>query len=68
VTPSTSATAQAAPRMLPGGTMIQHSSTTVLGGPSGDASGTKTEITRYWVNVPANAQSNAAFQRWQHLK
>jgi hypothetical protein len=68
VQPSTTTTAQPSPRLLPGGAMLQYSSTTVMGGPSGEASGTKTEITRYWVNVPANATSNADFQRWQRLK
>jgi hypothetical protein len=67
VIPSTSTTAASA-HLLPGGAMVQRSSTTVLGGPAGDASGTKTEVTTYWVNVPKNAQNRYDFQSWQSLK
>lgn len=67
VTPSTSVAVQSH-HLLPGGAMVQRSSTTVLGGPSGDAAGTKTEVTTYWANVPANAPGRYDFQRWQSLK
>ena len=67
VTPSTSVAVPSA-HMLPGGAMVQSSSTTVLGGPSGDVSGTKTEVNTYWVNVPANAPNRYDFQSWQSLK
>jgi hypothetical protein len=67
VTPSTSVTT-ASHRLTPGGAMVQRSSTTVMGGPSGDATGTRTEITTYWANVPANAPRRHDFQRWQALK
>ena len=67
VTPSTSVAAQSH-RLLPGGAMVERSSTTVLGGPSGDAAGTKTQVTTYWANVPANAAGRYDFQRWQSLK
>jgi hypothetical protein len=29
---------------------------------------TRTVVTRYWVNVPPNVQTDAEFQRWQRLK
>lgn len=69
VIPSTS-TAVGVPstRLLPGGAMVQHSSSTTLGGPSGNVSGTKTEVTTYWANVPADAPRDGNFQRWQRLK
>lgn len=67
VLPHTSVAVPSA-NLLPGGAMVQHSSTTTLGGPSGTVSGSKTEVTTYWVNVPADANSNANFQRWQRLK
>lgn len=54
--------------LLPGGAMVQHSSTTVLGGPSGDVAGTKTVINSYWANVPADVTRDGNFQRWQQLK
>lgn len=66
VAPATSV--KPAPHLLPGGAMVQHGSTTVLGGPSGNVAGTKTEITTYWVNVPADAPRDASFRRWQSLK
>jgi len=67
VTPSTSVSMESH-RLLPGGAMVQRSSTTVLGGPSGGAAGSKTQVTTYWANVPANAQGRYDFQRWQQLK
>ena len=67
VIPSTSV-AVPSRHLLPGGAMVQQSSTTVLGGPSGDVAGTKTEINTYWANVPADAQRDANFHRWQQLK
>src|SRR4051812_47501093 len=45
VTPSTSVAVPTA-NLLPGGVMAPAGSTTVLGGPSGDASGTQTVTTR----------------------
>lgn len=68
VTPSTTVVAAPKPHLLPGGSLVQHSQTTVLGGPSGTAAGTKTEVTTYWANVPADAPRDASFQRWQRLK
>jgi hypothetical protein len=67
VTPSTETSVPSA-NLLPGGAMVQRSSTTVLGGPSGSASGTKSVVTDYWVNVPPGAASRADFQRWQSLR
>ena len=55
-----------APRLLSGGTIVQHSSTTTMGA-AGPAT-TKTIVTRSWVNVPANAESRGDFKRWQALK
>lgn len=47
---------------LPGAVMAQAgSSTTVMGN-------TTTTTTRYWVNVPADVQRDASFQRWQALR
>jgi hypothetical protein len=54
--------------LLPGGAMVQHSSTTVLGGPSGDVAGSKTVINSYWANVPADVTRDDNFRRWQQLK
>ena len=68
VMPSTVATAMPQHHLLPGGTMVQRSSTTVLGGPAPGVSGTKTEVTTYWANVPADAGRDGNFQRWQSLK
>jgi hypothetical protein len=67
VTPSTSV-AVPSRHLLPGGAMVQRSSTTVLGGPSGDVAGTRTEISTYWANVPADAPNRYDFQRWQSLR
>ena len=67
VIPSTASAVPSA-QLMPGGAMIQRSSTTVLGGPAGDVSGTKTVVTDYWVNVPAGAQNRSDFNRWQSLK
>lgn len=62
-------TASAVPsaRLMPGGAMVPYSSTTTLGGPAGNVSGSKTVTTRYWVNVPPDAQQRLDFQRWQRL-
>ena len=68
VTPSTSAEVMPSYRMLPGGVMVQSGSTTVLGGPSGNVAGSKTEITTYWANVPSDAARDGNVQRWQQLK
>lgn len=67
VIPSTAVAVPSA-HLLPGGAMVERSSTTVLGGPAGDASGSKTQVTTYWVNVPPNAQNRYDFQSWQSLK
>lgn len=68
VTPSTSVAVETAPHLLPGGVMAPMASTTVLGGPAANVSGSQTVVTRYWVNVPAHVERRADFQRWQHLK
>jgi hypothetical protein len=68
VTPSTTTVAAPSQRMLPGGTMVQQSSTTTMGGPAGEVSGSQTIVTRYWANVPAGAERRADFQRWQRLR
>lgn len=60
--------AMPSPHLLPGGAVVQNGSTTVLGGPSGNVAGTKTEVNTYWVNVPADAPRDAGFRRWQSLK
>jgi hypothetical protein len=67
VMPSTAVAIPSA-HLMPGGTMVQRDSTTVLGGPAGDVSGTKTVVTHYWVNVPAGVQNRGDFQNWQRLK
>jgi hypothetical protein len=67
VIPSTASAIPSA-HLMPGGAMVQRSSTTVLGGPAGDVSGSKTVVTDYWVNVPAGAERRDDFQRWQSLK
>ena len=67
VTPSTAVAVQSA-HLMPGGVMLPAQSTTVLGGPAADVSGSQTVTTRYWTNVPANAQYRADFQRWQQLR
>ena len=67
VMPSTAVAVPTA-RLLPGGAMVQRSSTTVLGGPAGDVSGSKSVVTDYWVNVPSGAERRDDFQRWQSLK
>lgn len=54
--------------LLPGGAAVQASSTTVLGGPSGNVSSSKTVVTNYWINVPANVEGRADFRRWQSLR
>jgi hypothetical protein len=70
VLPSTSTTVATIPgnRVLPGAATVQASQTTVLGGPGPGISGSQTVVTNYWVNVPANAENRADFQRWMHLK
>jgi hypothetical protein len=67
VIPSTAVAVPSA-NLMPGGVMAPAGSTTVLGGPSADVSGSQTVTTRYWVNVPAGADRNHSFQRWQHLR
>jgi hypothetical protein len=65
--PSTSV-AVSTTHLLPGGVNVPVNSTTVLGGPAGDASGSKTVVTTYWTNVPADAASRWDFRRWEALK
>ena len=67
VIPSTSSAIPTG-HLMPGGAMVQRSSTTVLGGPAGDASGTQSIVTDYWVNVPSGAERRDDFRRWQSLK
>lgn len=67
VTPSTAVAVQST-RLMPGGVMLPEQSTTVLGGPAADVSGSQAVTTRYWANVPANAQYRGDFQRWQQLR
>ena len=55
-----------APRLISGGTIVQHSSTTTMGA-AGPAT-TKTIVTSSWANVPANVERRGDFQRWQKLK
>ena len=55
-----------APRLMSGGTIVQHSSTTTMGA-AGPAT-TKTIVTSSWANVPANVERRGDFQRWQKLK
>jgi hypothetical protein len=66
-TPSSSVAVQSH-SLLPGGAMVESSSTAVLAGPSGDVSGSKTVITNYWANVPGDASQRGEFQRWQQLR
>jgi hypothetical protein len=67
VKPSTSVAVESS-HLMPGGVMLPSSSTSVLGGPSGNISGSHSVTTNYWVNVPPNAAQRADFQRWQQLK
>jgi hypothetical protein len=67
VIPSTSSAIPTG-HLMPGGAMVQRSSTTVLGGPAGDVSGSQTIVTNYWVNVPPSAEHRSDFRRWQSLK
>jgi hypothetical protein len=66
VMPHTSSAVPSA-RLMPGGAMVPYSSTTTLGGPGANMSGSKTVTTRYWVNVPPDAQQRLDFRRWQRL-
>ena len=51
--------------LLPGATLVQGSTTTVMG--SGPA-GSHTIVTRYWTNVPAGFERRDDVQRWMALK
>jgi hypothetical protein len=69
VLPSTSMSALPSTQLFPGGTQVQASQTTVMGGPAaGGISGSQTIVTRYWVNVPAGVEHRADFQRWTSLR
>lgn len=53
------------PHLLPGATLVQSNSTTVMGaGPAGS----HTVVTRYWSNVPAGFERRGDVQRWMSLK
>jgi hypothetical protein len=67
VMPSTASAIPSA-RLMPGGAMVQRNSTTVLGGPAGDVSGSQSIVTDYWVNVPPSAEHRTDFRRWQSLR
>lgn len=54
------------PHLLPGGSMVQHSSNTTTMG-SGPGS-TQTVTTTYWANVPSGVERRHDFQRWMSLK
>lgn len=68
VAPSSAVMIEAQPHLLPGGVMAPVANTVVMGGPPAAASGSRTIITRYWVNVPANVEQRADFQRWKELR
>jgi hypothetical protein len=54
------------PHLLPGGSMVQHSSkTTTMGAGPGS---TQTVTTTYWANVPAGVEGRRDFKRWMALK
>jgi hypothetical protein len=68
---STSASVSAAPmnspHLLPGGSMVQHSTDTkTLGAAPGPVQTVTT--TTYWANVPSGAESRHDFRRWMSLK
>jgi hypothetical protein len=54
------------PHLMPGGSMVQHSSNTTTMG-SGPGS-TQTVTTTYWANVPSGVERRKDFQRWMALK
>ena len=54
------------PHLLPGGSMVQHSSNTTTMG-SGPGS-TQTVTTTYWANVPSGVERRNDFKRWMALK
>jgi hypothetical protein len=47
---------------IPGAVMAQADSRTSVEG------NTRTTVTTYWANVPANATNDATFRRWQSLR
>lgn len=51
--------------LLPGATMVQGSSTTIMG--SGPVA-TTTVVTNYWANVPAGFERRSDVQRWMSLR
>lgn len=64
VTPSASVAAPST-HLLPGATLVQSNSTTVMGaGPAGS----HTIVTHYWTNVPAGFERRGDVQRWMALK
>lgn len=64
VAPATHVTASG-PHLLPGATLVQSGSTTVMG--SGPVA-TTTVVTNYWANVPAGFERRGDVQRWMALK
>jgi len=54
------------PHLLPGGSMVQHSTNTTTMG-SGPGS-TQTVTTTYWANVPSGVERRNDFKRWMALK
>jgi hypothetical protein len=68
---STSASVSAAPmnspHLLPGGSMVQHSTDTKTLGAAPGPVQTVTPTT-YWANVPSGAGRRHDFQRWMSLK
>jgi hypothetical protein len=68
VAPAAPLVSSSAPRMIPGGAVVPHHSTTVMGGPAPGISSSQTTVTYSWVNVPANATSRGDFNRWQSLR
>ncbi|NNU44136.1 hypothetical protein [Ramlibacter montanisoli] len=67
VTPSLPAASVTAtgPHLLSGATLVQSSSTTVMGSGPG---ATTTVVTNYWANVPAGFERRGDVQRWLSLK
>jgi hypothetical protein len=53
------------PHLLPGATLVQSGSTTVMG--SGPVV-TQTVVTNYWANVPAGFERRGDVQRWMSLR
>jgi hypothetical protein len=64
---SMSTAPMASPHLLPGASMVQHSTDTkTLGAAPGPVQTVTT--TTYWANVPSGAESRHDFRRWMSLK